>query len=872
MPTLEELDAQNELLASAETTPVVAAPGESPPLSLEELDAQNELLAEPSELAQPTAPSGPPPGQVLLYDPDGRAGYAPEGDAFELTERYGYQTAEQRQAAALEAEYGGGAQGALARSEAWARGATAGLSDVAGNLGAGLVGAAMDEIPRTTEQGVAAPLDTTSEFSREYKQAAEDQAGRRAALGAEGAAWEIAGAVAPALLSGGAGAAGVAARMTPAGRLANLSTKFATALGKKVPSLATTTAGRIAANALVGGVTGSAENAARVFTEDLAAGNLDATADRMVGALWDGLVLGGGIGAGLSGLVEGGSAAAKAVAGKIPSLRDLAGESAYKAVMGRTSKAAVKAAERHGGAAEVGKTLLDEGIPVTGGAGEIFDALDSRATEVGRELGGKVDEITRLSGGRGPNRAGLWKRIDDDVIAPLRDSPINKDLADKLENEFASLKKALNPPKLARDGSGKIRSAAPETQLIGFDELNQMRKELDQRINWDKFAPDASLEARKRVRNAIEDYWIKAADEAAESSGVTGFADDVRALKQRYARLALARDQAEERVVSELANRSTSLTDTLVGAATGAGAGDPITGYLASQMHKVIRERGRGYVAVGLDRISRVVSDLGKGAVATEQAAQKAANNTVKNMIFGKLEQASGDGAAKATSVAPALTTVAIRRAIEQAIELSDPGSTSSRALQSHIDALSEESPELAQALEARVRAKAAMIAEAAGPQADTSDPFVTRPPRRDSVTERKAMRLIDAVRRPEKALERLGDGVGTPEDLQVMKTLYPSIYQQYVERVWSEVGRAKVPPSHRARQLLYKATGVASSRELSPDYIAARQVDTAEDVQSRSEADDAQPVVTPGNAKFETDADSRFASRTDAIMTEHYD
>lgn len=151
--------------------------------------------------------------------------------------------------------YQGAAQTARTVIEGLGRGATFGATDVAARL-----------------------------LGNEYDVA--DRSGRRKANPIAAGVSEGAGALAPALLSGGTGAAGVAARLTPAGRLSAGAARVAEG-------------GGVARAALGGAIEGAAQNAG-TYVSDVALGDRDLTAEGVVGALGTGALAGGGIGGGLA--------------------------------------------------------------------------------------------------------------------------------------------------------------------------------------------------------------------------------------------------------------------------------------------------------------------------------------------------------------------------------------------------------------------------------------------------------------------------------------------------------------------------------------------------------------------------------------------
>jgi hypothetical protein len=756
-------------------------------------------IPQPMAALDPTAPGGQPiPEQAPPVAPadafwaqsdDQLAAEIPPPTEEELAAQAAAQEAE------LQREYGSGGQQALAGVQGFARGATLGISDLLAKAGSGLAGmvaGAQDdsglERVRVDEAGVPTGQ---SDYDAAAAQAATDIQGIKQANRGTAITGEILGAVLPALASGGAGAAGTVARLTPAGQLASLATKMGTALTAKAAGAGA----RIGAIALTGAAEGATDNAIRRVTEDLTAGNVDITAERMLGAAWDGAKLGFLVGGGAAALGEGVQAGAK-LAAKLPSLEDFATGRAFKAALGGANVKGVRQADKLGGPEAIGKTLLDEGIVTKGATIEdIAERSSALREQLGKQIGDLRKEADRLSGGTGPDGVELMQKIDNDVIAPLRDG-INDDLAESLTKQFDPLRK-------------KLSSGEP----LSFESLNDLRKKLDERLKWDKTNPDAMLEMKRKVRGAINDWWVESAEAAAQKAGVEGFTENLKALNRKFSHVALADDLASDAVLRKLSNRFASPTDHLVGGASAIGAAaasggaaipSMLSGAVGAMANKVLREHGNQVV-------SSMLYGLSKGAVRSEKAVEAAAKATV-----GTLMKSS-------TRSIPALSLMSdiqVGHALQQARAMQDPESPESQRLSQLVDDVSQESPELAQAVRAKTQQKADYLAKLAGPPMDMSDPFVQRPMPMDPVTSRKMARYVDAASNPGKALERMAHGRGSKEDIETVKTLYPSMYQRYVNQVTASIGEQKVPPTAQQRAKLHFATGVPTSRETQPGYV----------------------------------------------------
>jgi hypothetical protein len=122
-------------------------------------------------------------------------------------------------------------------------------------------------------------------------------------------AGEVVGAVAPALLSGGAGAGGAIARALPSAMEANLGAKLATALGEKAATWTASRAAGLAGRAVGYGIEGAADQAIRTVLDDAANGDVDVTAERMLDAAWTGFATGAALELGTAAVGAGAQAA-----------------------------------------------------------------------------------------------------------------------------------------------------------------------------------------------------------------------------------------------------------------------------------------------------------------------------------------------------------------------------------------------------------------------------------------------------------------------------------------------------------------------------------------------------------------------------------
>lgn len=811
---------------------------------------------------------------VRLKGPDGRLVEADASDVNALVDSGRYAVADANDEAAFLQRQEYGDQGGRAFLEGAGRGASLGLSDYVqaegaalgtqiGNYAADLAGYG------PTEQAVdgnldaaAAPIDRFGDEEKAFQESRADLLGRQQANGVAATGGELLGGLGLGLATGGLGTAGLAAR-------------------------GSTALGRAGYAALAGGLEGAAYGAAKAADDDFL-NDRDITVERILLGAGEGAILGGALGGGASLLGSGVKYAAGKAADALGGasglggwLDNLAGESAYKAVTGRTSKASIKAADRHGGAAAVGKTVFDAGIDLTADAETILAQTTAAADDAGSKLGLLAKEADDFGGG-GPSRSGLKAAIEERVLKPLSEGTFSEGTEATVRAKLGKLMDKLSAaesPVLVR--SGKATRALPEAandieaelvkglepraagveraldrDSITFGELRDIRREIDDELaNWNKLtAEQGPLKAYRDVRRVMEEYWLDSAEDAAKKAGRDGFAEQVIDLKRKYSHLALARDQAQEAVTTQLANRATSLSDTLAGVGTAGGVGGPlgmVAGIASSQAHKLARERGRGYLATAIYRAR-------KAAVKGEEGLEKAA----KGLLTG----------AKSGSVAPrplrAVDSVPIagvilspgdaasyEGALQHLLKLQDAASNERRKLQEQNAELAAESPEHAAAIDAHVQRTADFLVDKAGPSgADVSRPFANlRKPKHDRGKAQTLARYARAAQNPQAALGRVSDGTYTREDLETLQELYPRLWARFGGKVRAELATLEKPPTYKARLALSQVLGQPMTAFDTPAFqeIMNASRGTSDQAEAEAQAQMAGPgqqTVSPSN------------------------
>ncbi len=248
---------------------------------------------------------------------------------------------------------------------------------------------------------------------------------------------------------------------------------------------------------------------------------------------------------------------------------------------------------------------------------------------------------------------------------------------------------------------------------------------------------------------------------------------------------------------------------------------------------------------VGSRWFASAVGTAAKKAAALEHSLAAASDMAVHNITM--------QGKAARGAVVSAASAGAINRAIKQARDLEDNDSSASAQLRMLKEELQADDPAFADHAVNAVKARAKFLSEKAGPAMDSSDPLGPRPPLQNRVQQAALQRYADAAVVPANALRRLGAGIGTAEDIETLRTLYPALYADFVQRVQAKI--QNVNPTVKQRQNLQRITGVPATRV------------SAAWLQQVAHAPEEQPMPAgpaPGGGAFDPD---RVAVASDRIM-----
>jgi hypothetical protein len=668
--------------------------------------------------------------------------------------------------------------------------------DTAGELKAGAAGAA-----RGLTLGISDRVLTSlggDETRRSL--AALREANPTASLGGE-----LAGAIAPVVLSGGAAAPEEFAALGGRGLASGAAERGAARLlGGEAESLA----GRIAQQAISKGVGASVEGAlygaAEANTEAALSDNPDALAEKLMahmgrGAMLGGL-LGGGLGAGAEILGTGARAGVRLASGAregesvAQALDRRSGELAWRSAGG--TKAMARGADRFaGGADEVGKIWRDEAPGLAGKRSfremtrEDLNVASARGKEAaGAQLDARLAELDEIAARRGalPRAIDVGADIER-VASELSGRAGTGPVVEKLQNFARDIYKITG----VIDGAGEVANADAR---VTFRQLRDFRVDAD-RI-WAGNSVDPSLMGYKaefkKARDLMEERLTKDGDRLAQAEGAE-FAKGYEEAKRRYQAFAILEKAAGSGTAAEATNRLLSLTDNIVGSgaaqigaavgsllgAPGAAAGAAIGGAAGALANRAMRRRF-DFVASDLMSQASKLGDVQATAARVDARLREGVKGFLRS---GAVEGSTSDRRARPRQpryedVAPTIMALKANPAAAQQI------------VDRVIAPVTHPAPQAAVALAAKMAAGLSYLT-AHAPETHR-DPYrpqqhlaKTSPPNDLEVEEFE--RRLAAFLDPESVVDDMKEGRITPEGVETLQTVYPEIFQRLVETVKDE-------------------------------------------------------------------------------------
>lgn len=768
-------------------------------------------------------------GQVAVVDPSGKVTSVAAADVQQAQlEGYTLATPEELASEAERQQYGG-ATGVLAAGAAGAlRGASFGTSDYA----LGQLGYAQDLAALRRHNPLASGLG------------------------------EVAGVVAPALLSGGESLVGTVAEGlgTPVRLVegaAGLAERGAAGL---LGAEATSIGGRAFQGAARSGVRGAVEGAAYgaggQLTEDVLGGH-EVTAEKLLAGAGHGALLGGaimGAGGGLlgatGGLVDAGLTRGRKLAGDLMErgggqdaliargrawAEDQAGQQAFKASGAKVAdwqKLGGTSAEQTARAGKIGRTLLDEELLSTAGREQTSANVVRKLNQVGEDLGAlrrQMDEATATGANLGlrPDRGTIVSRVEREVLAPLDAMP-------GMEAESSYVRRYID----------SFAEKMPERPT--FERLAEARISLDKKLKYDQLTAGSSVEQLRLVRGILENELEGAAAKASEAIG-GDLAAKYKTAKALYSELATAKKILAKETARDASRRAVSLTDTmsggngakigagigaLVGGAPGAFAGAALGGLAGGMVNKTLRERGNFFAAQALDKAARFKSIQ----EATALVDKRILNGVERFFDAAKRGAVQAGHAAERTGFeavgqATAKDRAAREKAAAAAVSLASSPQAMAAATAKLGGGLAQEAPRTAMALSMTQARAITFLASKAPPRPPSTNRIlalqgVSLAPSHADLA--KFGRYLDTINDPVMVLSLARQGRLTAEHMDALRSVYPQLHAEIVNKVAAEASTRAHDLTYNQRVHLSVLLGQPVDATMDPKFIASVQATKA--------------------------------------------
>lgn len=683
---------------------------------------------------------------------------------------------------------------------------------------------------------------------------------------------EIAGAVAPVALSGGAGAAAEAGALAKAGsaaagvvRTAGVLPRAAAAAGSLVErgvarGLAsfgyegTSLAGRAAAGAAKLGAAGAAEGAiygGAAAANDAVLNGDEITAEKIVAGMGHGALFGGAVGGVLGGAAPLVSAGVSKLIPRPEALTKLAQEQALKSVARGTDirriagRAVGEAAEQRLAATaddllsykfQTG-ALKGERVFLPGrNTEELLERISVAKNEAGARLGGLKDELSEhmAAAGASPDVGEFLRRVKEQVTDPL--------LKSNVPGVRANVRAVDRQLSIVRGNyEAALQAGNPEQMAMSFRQLDDLRGEL--RSVFQPKAPSSggmppqppkSAQYLEKTERILSDYLKESAGDFLAKAGDNPNAYNE--LNRQFSSFAKLEQIAGKNANQQLGNRMISPSDHALGLASFMGAlatgnvgalGAMGTGAAASMANKLLRERGNSLVA-----------DMARRAAEMDTSIDR-----VAQALAGKTERA------KAPALAASLQGENLRETYERTAnrvrELAVP-----QAAQAHISSLVPEVAAQYPLAGAAISSKLLAIyqqlsARLPASHADTGTtltPLAIRQ-RATPVAMRKFMSEVRGALEPEKVIDDLGRGVVDRDALAVLKEAHPLTFAQLRNRVADFVQENQEELPYKRRLMLSLTFDFAGDSSLEPQRMAGLQ-QVAQSLSLQEQAQDAKMMA----------------------------
>lgn len=676
----------------------------------------------------------------------------------------------------------------------------------------------------------------------------EEQQGQREANPTARTVGEIAGMTVPLLIPGGGVLAGAkaAAAAARAGRAASTVGRLAQAGASAVGVLprgiaaagrattgavaralgekgAASLAGRALTHGLGAATEGALMGAAQAVEEDVI-GESELTAEKLASSIGYGALTGAGIGAGatvagagLSAVGRAGKEAAKKLLGKAGKLDDLAAMESWQSTLpNKRISGNLSQAQK----IKYGRIALDENVTGAGKNVEsIYTGAQNKLDEIGPHLGSLNKQIDALdvaaleSGGKGfaPSVGTIAKRLDDEVLAPLSKSSFDRKTQRAVKNEVREYLKQFDITLEPKTAEQHIENMMAHDRPMSLEQLHADRVRLDANTKYDQTVSPLLNEEKKKIRRILADEYKQAADKITDEFGENA-GKQLREMNERYEAFAHIKTAAEDTFNREQAKVSSfGLYDRILGgagAAVGAatmGLPGAALGYATAKASQFAREKGRGYVATALDKLSR--------------------NQAMENIALGvDMKIAKSLGSAIGTAGRLGAEQQVAKDAFTAQTDHIRQMAADNQTL---INKVSESTQHLASAAPATttmlgvVASRATQFLNSKLPP-ETMGPMGLEKPAMSRIEKAKFEKYQTAVSNPMSLLDQIANGNVQPETVEAVKKVYPKMYtniQQLALMLVASQPQGKL--NEKRKVSLSYALGVPLTKSMAPGFLA---------------------------------------------------
>lgn len=666
---------------------------------------------------------------------------------------------------------------------------------------------------------------------------------------------EVAGAVAPLVLSGGTSAGAQAGgTLARAGQLGSAAVRTLGAGNRAIAGVGgivergaarglaalgadgATAGGRILATAAKMGARGAAEGAlygAATAANDAVLKGDDITAEKIVAGMGHGALFGGALGVGLGAVARGtGELGAKLIPKK-EALQQLAREQGLKGAGFKGSDFRKLAGRATGDAADAriaataddlmnttletgplkGQRVLQPGANVE----ETLARVSAAKEEAGARLGGLKDEISEgmAAMGKSPDVGAFLARVKAEVTDPLLKSSVPG-----VRSQVRAVERELSI--LRGNYEAALQSANPEQMAMTFRQLDDFRTDL-RAVFQPKAPPGGGLPPPAPKHAAALEKTERILSEQLKQDAGTFLAtigenpnayNEANRMFHSFRQL----EQVGTKTANQsLGNRSISPSDHALGlasflsaSATGnVGAlGSMAIGGAGALANKLLRERGNSLVADMARRAAQTDSVIESAASALAGVGEKIKTPTVATALEGKnLAERYQQAAERVRELGtPAIANTHMAALMpEVAAQYPDVGGAVSRKLLGIYQQLS------------------AALPKSHVETGTTLTPLAVRE-RVSPFQMRKFLSTVAGTLEPERVIADLGRGVIDREAIEAMKVAHPQTFMQLRQKVADFVQERQDELPYKRRVMLSMAFDFVGDSSLSPERMAGLQ------------------------------------------------